>query len=325
MKILITGGLGFIGSHVCELLVKKNYEIIILDNCSTGRVENISHLKKNIQYIKADISKKGSWSKYFENIYCVIHLAALADIVPSIQNPVRYYESNVNGTLNVMEACKKYKVKKLIYSASSSCYGIPKKYPTKETSKISPKYPYALTKRLGEEIVMHWSSIFKIDVVSLRFFNVYGTRSRTSGTYGALFGVLLAQKLANKPYTIVGDGNQTRDFTYVSDIASAVHTILIGKSWNQIYNVGSGKTVSVNKIVKLLGGKKVFIPKRPGEPDCTFADINKIKRQTKWRPKINIEKGIKILIKDILYWKNAPIWTPELINKETEDWFKYIK
>ena len=215
-------------------------------------------------------------------------------------------------------------VKKLVYAASSSCYGIPDSYPTKENAEIRPQYPYALTKRLGEELVLHWAQVYKFPAVSLRFFNVYGTRSRTSGTYGAVFGVFLAQKLAKKPYTIVGDGKQTRDFTYVTDVCEAMIAASEKGTVGEIYNVGSGKTVSVNRIAELLGGKIVFIPKRPGEPDCTFADITKIRRDTGWEPRISIEDGVKILMENIDYWRDAPIWDPEGIKVATNDWFKYL-
>ncbi len=323
MKYLITGGAGFIGSHLVEKLLNKNNNIIVLDNYSTGRRENLKNFK-NVNLFKCDISKKGNWFKKFKDVDCVFHIAALADIVPSINNPVKYYNSNVNGTLNVLEACKKYSVKKMIYTASSSCYGIPSKYPTAETENIDNQYPYALTKYLGEQLCLHWGKLFNIDVISLRLFNVYGTRSRTSGTYGAMFGVFLAQKLARQPFTVVGDGNQTRDFTYVTDVVSALITAAKSKIKNEVFNVGSGKTISVNKIVELLGGSKVKIPKRPGEPDCTYANINKIKKKLNWRPKISIEKGIKLLINNINYWKNAPVWTPKKINTATKDWFKYL-
>ena len=323
MKYLITGGAGFIGSHLVEKLFKGKNKLIVLDNLSTGRKENIKNFK-NLNFVNCDISKKGKWVNNFKNIDCVFHVAALADIVPSINNPTKYYKSNVDGTLNVLEACKKYSVKKLIYTASSSCYGIPKKYPTKETEVIDNQYPYALTKYLGEQLCLHWGKLFNIDVISLRLFNVYGTRSRTSGTYGAMFGVFLAQKLAKKPFTIVGSGEQTRDFTYVTDVVSALIKASKSKIKNQIFNVGSGKTISINKIVKLLGGSRVKIPKRPGEPDCTFANINKIKKLIKWKPKIQIEEGIKLLIKDINYWKKAPVWTPKKIDNATKDWFRYL-
>ena len=188
MKYLVTGGAGFIGSHLVEKLLSKKNKVIILDNLSTGRIENIKNFK-NALFIKCDLSRKGNWEKNFKDVDCVFHIAALADIVPSINNPVKYYQANVNGTLNVLEACKKYNVKRLIYTASSSCYGIPKKYPTNELEKIDNQYPYALTKYLGEQLCLHWGKLFNIDVISLRLFNVYGTRSRTSGTYGAMFGV----------------------------------------------------------------------------------------------------------------------------------------
>jgi len=324
IKYIITGGAGFIGSHLVESLVKKNKKVVVLDNLSTGRLENIKKFLNKIKFIKCDISKKGKWTNEFKGKCYIFHLAALADIVPSMQNPEKYFNSNVKGTLNLLEACRKTKVLKLLYSASSSCYGIPKKYPTKERENIDPMYPYALTKKLGEDLIVHWSKVYKIPYISLRLFNVYGTRSRTSGTYGAMFGVFLAQKISNNPFTIVGSGKQTRDFTYVSDIVDAFINASKSKITNEIFNVGSGQTVSVNKIVKLLEGKKVYIKKRPGEPDCTFADIKKIKKKLNWKPKIKIEKGVKMLLKNIDYWKKAPIWTPKTINKATILWFKHL-
>ena len=325
MNCLVTGGAGFIGSHLVEKLLKNGHSVSVIDNFSTGRKSNLSHLKSKIKLYKKNIAVKGNWEKIFKNIDFVFHLAALADIVPSIQEPKKYFEANVVGTYNVLACCRKYKIKKIIYSASSSCYGIPEKYPTGENAKIDPQYPYALTKRMAEELVMHWSKLYGLNAISLRFFNVYGTRSRTSGTYGAMFGVFLAQKLAKKPFTIVGDGKQTRDFTYVSDVVDAIYKASKSKIKDQIFNVGSGKTISVNKIVEILGGKKTYVPKRPGEPDCTFADMKKIKKILKWKPKIDINEGIKIILKEIDYWKDAPVWTPNKINFETRDWFKYIK
>tara|TARA_Y100000294_G_scaffold168448_1_gene178661 strand:- start:2669 stop:3652 length:984 start_codon:yes stop_codon:yes gene_type:complete len=324
IKYIITGGAGFIGSHIAEALVKQNKKIVILDNLSTGRLDNIKPFLNKIKFINCDISKKGEWIKEFKGKCYIFHLAALADIVPSMQNPEKYFNSNVKGTLNLLESCRNSKVLKLLYSASSSCYGIPKKYPTKETEDINPMYPYALTKKLGEDLIIHWSKVYKIPFISLRLFNVYGTRSRTSGTYGAMFGVFLAQKLSEKPFTIVGTGNQTRDFTYVSDIVNAFLKASKSKIINEVFNVGSGQTISVNKIIKLLDGKKVYIKKRPGEPHCTYADITKIKKKLNWVPKINIKKGVNILLKDINYWKEAPVWTPKTINKATSLWFKYL-
>ena len=324
MKSIVTGGAGFIGSHLVDKLLDIGHDVVVLDNFSTGRKENLSHVDGKIKLVKCDLSNKGDWIKEFKNVDWVFHLASLADIVPSIQNPESYFRSNVDATFYVLEAARHNNIKRFVYSASSSCYGIPEKYPTPEESDIQPQYPYALAKRMGEELVEHWAQLYNLPAISLRFFNVYGTRSRTSGTYGAVFGVFLAQKLAGKPYTVVGDGNQTRDFTYVTDIVSALIAAAESTKTNKIYNVGSDTTVSVNKIVELLGGDKVNIPKRPGEPDCTYADISKIKGDLDWHPTISIEEGVGKILEDIDYWKEATVWNPDSISEATEDWFKYL-
>ena len=324
MKIVITGGAGFIGSHLAEFLIKKKHQIVIIDNLSTGRIENIKSFKKKVKFVNADISKKGRWMQNFKNTQVVFHFAALADIVPSIKDPHTYFQSNVVGTENVANSCVINNVKKIIYAASSSCYGIPKSYPTKENEQIDPKFPYAVTKYLAEQLIFYWSKVYKINYISLRLFNVYGPKSRTSGTYGAMFGVFLAQKLANAPFTMVGDGSQSRDFTYVDDIVRAFEIAAKSKLNNKVYNVGSDNTVKVKTIIKYLGGKYIKIPKRPGEPDITFANIAKIKKELNWKPKIDIRQGIGMLLKNIDYWKNAPVWTPKSIKDATKNWFKYL-
>ena len=327
MKIIVTGGAGFIGSHLVDTLLKDNHNITVLDNLSTGRLENIKHVSDKIKFINCDLSNRGSWEDLCDDCDVIFHLAALADVVPSVKNPTKYFDANVNGTFNILSFARAKNIKKFIYAASSSCYGIASEFPTREDAIIDLQYPYALTKRIGEELTMHWGSLYNINVTSMRFFNVYGPRARTSGTYGAVFGVFLAQLIANKPFTIVGDGNQTRDFTYVTDLAEALKSSMKVQDKNQIYNVGSGETTSINKIAELLGGKdyqKLYIPKRPGEPDCTFADITKIKKILNWSPKVSIEEGVKEILKHIDYWKEAPVWTPETISSETKDWFKYL-
>lgn len=323
-KTLITGGAGFIGCHLVDALLEGEHDVIVFDNFSTGRAQNLDQVADKIQLVECDISKPGQWQDLFVNIDYVFHLAALADIVPSIENPDIYYQSNVNGTFNVIEACKKNNVKKFVYAASSSCYGIPDEYPTKETAEIRPQYPYALTKYLGEQLVMHWCQVYQLPAVSLRFFNVYGPRSRTSGTYGAVFGVFLAQKLAGKPFTVVGDGNQTRDFTFVTDVVKAIIRAAESDVSGEIINIGSDNTYSVNRLVKLLGGDVVYIPKRPGEPECTWADITKAKKLLNWQPKISLEEGMGILLDNIDYWRGAPVWDKESIAKATKTWFEYL-
>ena len=189
--------------------------------------------------------------------------------------------------------------------------------PTDENSKISLKYPYALSKFIGEELIIHWAEVYNMHNISLRLFNVYGPRSRTTGAYGAVFGVFLAQKLANKPLTIVGDGNQTRDFIHVFDVVDTIiQAVQKGKS-AEVYNVGGGKEVSVNLIANMIGGDKVSIPKRPGEPDRSLADINKIQKLN-WKPKISIKEGVQMLLKNINDWKDDPVWTPKRINQATK-------
>jgi UDP-glucose 4-epimerase len=324
MISLVTGGAGFIGSHLVDALLEKGNKVIVLDNFSTGRPQNLNHIKNKIKLIECDLSSPGQWQELFKNVDWVFHLSALADIVPSIVKPDDYYRSNINGTFNVLEACRKYDVKKIVYSASSSCYGIPDEYPTKETAKICPQYPYALTKYLGEQLIMHWSHVYDLPAVSLRFFNVYGPRSRTSGTYGAVFGVFLAQKLAGRPFTVVGDGTQTRDFTFVSDIVDAIIAVAKSDVSGEIINIGSDNTYSVNQLVELLGGDVVHIPKRPGEPDCTWADISKAKKLLDWQPKVSLEEGVGILLENIDYWREAPVWDEQSIAVATEKWFEYL-
>ena len=324
MKAVVTGGAGFIGSHVVESLLASDYEVIVVDNFSTGRPDNIAHLANRVRVVQADIGVSGEWQQEFVGVNHVFHLAALADIVPSIENPESYYRSNVDGTFNVLEASRAAAVDKLVYAASSSCYGIPDAFPTKESAAIRPQDPYALTKYLGEELVKHWSSVYKLPAISLRLFNVYGTRSRTSGTYGAVFGVFLAQKLAGKPFTVVGDGSQTRDFTYVTDVASAFVSAARSAVSSGVFNVGSGRSVSINELVALLGGDVVYIPKRPGEPDCTFADIGAITTTLGWKPEVPIADGVATILENIDYWAAAPVWTPESIEVATRQWFKYL-
>lgn len=327
MKCLVTGGAGFIGSHLVELLLSDGHKVQVVDNLSIGSQKNFTTAieNSNFSFFEADISSKSSISDLFIDVDWVFHLAGLADIVPSIENPDAYFASNVIGTYNIAQLAKEAFVKKVIYAASSSCYGIPTIYPTPETAECNPKYPYALTKYLGEQILMHWHEVYNLPVTSLRLFNVYGPRARTSGTYGAVFGVFLAQKLAGKPFTLVGDGTQTRDFTFVSDVAKAFLASAKSPKTGLILNVGSGNSYSINQVIELLEGPVVNLPKRPGEPDITFADINSIRAELGWNPDISLEAGIEILKECISDWKDAPIWDAESIESATKSWFKYLK
>jgi len=323
-KALVTGGAGFIGSHLVDRLLADSHEVIAIDNLANGRRQNLSSAMENprFTFVEADVADFDAVRPAFDGVDWVFHLAALADIVPSIERPTDYFRANVVGTECVLEAARAAQVKRFIYAASSSCYGIPDRTPTPETAEIRPEYPYALTKNLGEQLVQHWGKVYGLPYISLRFFNVYGPRARTSGTYGAVFGVFLAQKLKGRPLTIVGDGTQTRDFTYVADVAAAIVRAAEREDVrDRILNVGSGGTYSVNRLVELLGGEKTYIPKRPGEPDCTFADTALIREVLGWEPQISFEDGVKKMLNHIRDWESAPVWTPETIQEATKVWF----
>lgn len=324
---IVTGGGGFIGSHLIDRLVSERRQVRVIDNFSTGSPANLEQHRGNpaVEIIQADISEANGLRGLFDGAKRIFHVAALADIVPSIQKPDAYFHSNVQGTFNVLEAARAAGIERFLYAASSSCYGIPDDYPTSEDAEIRPQYPYALTKYLGERLVLHWAQVYKLPALSLRLFNVFGPRSRTNGTYGAVFGVFLAQLLADQPLTIVGDGTQTRDFTFVTDVVDAFVTAANSDKVGRVYNVGSGNTYSVNKLVKLLGGKKtVRIPKRPGEPDCTWADVTRIEKELGWRAKTSFEDGVRIVLENISYWRDAPVWTPAKISEATREWFQYL-
>ena len=319
MKSVVTGGAGFIGSHLVYQLVKMRHHVTVIDNLSAGHLSNLHLVKNKIEFVNVDItSDKKYFEKYFSNTDWVFHMAGLADLIPSIINPQNYFQCNVMGTLNVLEVSRKTRVKKFIYAASASCYGIPKNFPTDEKSTINPMYPYALTKFLGEQLTINWAKIYKMHNVSLRLFNAYGLRSSIRGAYGSIFGIFLAQKLAGKPLTIVGDGNQTRDFVHVYDLVDAmIKAVQKGKN-GEIYNVGSEQETSVNLIAKLIGGDKLNIPKRPGETERSLAEITKIKNQINWKPLISVEEGIDTMLKNINDWKEAKIWTLEKILEENK-------
>ena len=327
MKTLVTGGAGFIGSHLCELLLAQGHQVLALDSLVSGRLQNLKTIagEPGMRFVQADICNSAAIAPYFEGVDWVFHLAGLADIVPSIEQPAQYFQTNANGTLHVLEAARRCGAKRLVYAASSSSYGVPDVYPTPETAPIKPLYPYALTKHLGEELVLHWARVYQMPAMSLRLFNVYGTRSRTSGAYGAVFGVFLAQKLHGQPFTVVGDGRQTRDFTYVTDVARAFLAAAESGLSGLALNVGSGDHYSVNRLVELLGGDVVHIPRRPGEPDCTFADISQIQRLLGWQAQVSLERGVQTLLNNIDAWREAPVWDQASIDRATATWFHHLK
>jgi UDP-glucose 4-epimerase len=322
---VVTGGAGFIGSHMVDLLVERGYAVRIIDNLVGGREANIARHATNpdVVFEQSDIRAYQPGHSLFAGVDCVIHFAGIGDIVPSIERPTEYMSVNVQGTVHMLECARQAGVRKFVYAASSSCYGLAAT-PTREDHPIAPQYPYALSKFQGEQAAFHWHRVYHLPVNAIRIFNAYGTRSRTSGAYGAVFGVFLKQKLAGQPFTVIGDGTQRRDFLYATDVAAAfllaAETPIVGEVWN----LGAGNPQSVNRLAELLGGPNVRIPKRPGEPDCTFADIGKIRRDLGWSQQVSFEEGVQRVLDEIEYWRDAPLWTPDSIAKATAVWFNTL-
>jgi UDP-glucose 4-epimerase len=325
---VVTGGAGFIGSHMVDLLVERGFRIHVIDNLTGGRTANLAQHTGNTDVVleERDIRSFASDDAFFKDAVYVVHFAGIGDLVPAIERPTEYLSVNVQGTVRMLECARASggALKKFVYAASSTCYGLAE-IPTSEDHPIRPEHPYGLSKNLGEQICTHWHKVYGLPVNTIRIFNAYGTRSRTSGTYGAVFGVFLRQKIAGEPFTVVGDGTQRRDFIFVTDVAraflAACETRLTGRVWN----VGAGHPQSVNRLVELIGGNVVHIPKRPGEPDCTFADITRIKRELGWSPTVSFENGVAMVMANIEYWRDAPLWNPASIAAATSSWFRHIR
>jgi UDP-glucose 4-epimerase len=322
---VVTGGAGFIGSHMVDVLLAAGFQVRVIDNLTGGHRSNLDQHKDNpnLACFWQDIRQLEPPSQIFSGAQYVFHFAGIGDIVPSIEQPIDYLDTNVQGTVHVLECARSARVEKFVYAASSSCYGLAD-VPTDENHPIAPQYPYALSKYMGEQAGFHWHQVYGLPVNSVCIFNAYGPRVRTTGVYGAVFGVFFRQKLAGKPYTVVGDGTQRRDFIYVTDVAeaflAAASTPIVGER----FNVGAGNPQSINHLVELLSGEVVYVPKRPGEPDCTWADIAKIVSQLGWKPRLTFEDGVRRMLVDIERWRDAPLWDPDRIAEATKTWFRYL-
>ncbi len=294
MKILVTGGAGFIGSHLVDRLIKDGHQVTIIDNLSTGYKRNLNHQAK---FIQADIRNLTQIKKNFVGKDFIFHLAALPRIQPSIVDPHLTNENNIGGTLNVLLASSTARVKRLIYSASSSCYGT-NNPPLKEDDKPHCLNPYAVSKYTGEIYCQLFSELYGLDTVSLRYFNVYGPRADSRGDYATVIPIFLRQKKQKKPLTIVGDGKKRRDFTYIDDVIEAnIKAMKYKRKFNgEVINIGAGRNYSINQLAKIIGGRTVRIPPRPGEAKATLADNSKAKKILNWEPKVDLKEGIKRLI-----------------------------
>jgi UDP-glucose 4-epimerase len=322
---VVTGGAGFIGSHMVDLLLARGYAVRVIDSLVGGREANLAQhaADPKLTLDRRDIRCLDAGDALFADADLVFHFAGIGDIVPSIERPVDYMDINVQGTVRVLECARAAKVRKLVYAASSSCYGLAA-VPTREDHPIAPEHPYALSKYAGELAVLHWHRVYRLPANAIRIFNAYGPRVRTTGAYGAVFGVFFKQKLAGKPFTVIGDGTQRRDFLFVTDVATAFLAAAESDFAGAVWNLGAGNPQSVNRLVELLGGEVVYIPKRPGEPDCTWADIAKIRRELGWQPAVPFDDGVRRMMADIELWRDAPLWDPQSIARATKTWFDYL-
>jgi UDP-glucose 4-epimerase len=323
---VVTGGAGFIGSHMVDLLLERGFRVRVIDNLVGGRLENLAQVKDEprLEICIEDLRGLPASSPLFAGAEYVFHFAGIGDIVPSIERPTEYMSANVLGTVHALEGARAAGVRKFVYAASSSCYGLADELPTTEHAPIRPEYPYALSKYQGEQAVLHWGQVYRLPVNVIRIFNAYGPRSKTSGAYGAVFGVFLAQKLKGKPFTVVGDGSQRRDFVFVTDLARAFLAAAETERTQQVYNAGAGNPQPVNRLVELLGGDVIHVPRRPGEPETTWADITKISSELGWSPQVSFEAGVREMVARIDYWKEAPVWDPESIQEATKTWFAML-
>jgi UDP-glucose 4-epimerase len=322
---IVTGGAGFIGSHMVDLLLARDYRVRVVDNLIGGREANLAQHGNDprLSFDRRDIRRLDEGDALFRDAALVFHFAGIGDIVPSIERPTDYMETNVQGTVRVLECARAAKTRKFVYAASSSCYGLAA-VPTREDHPIAPEHPYGLSKYHGEAAVLHWHRVYRMPANSIRIFNAYGPRVRTTGAYGAVFGVFFKQKLAGTPFTVIGDGSQRRDFLFVTDVAAAFLRAAECEHAGQIWNLGAGDPQSVNRLVELLGGPVIYIPKRPGEPDCTWADIGKIRRDLGWEPVVPFDQGVRRMMEDIELWRDAPLWDPQSIAVATKTWFEYL-
>jgi UDP-glucose 4-epimerase len=325
-RAVVTGGAGFIGSHMVDLLVERGYHVVVIDNLSRGRLDNLARHRDRpgCEVHQVDMTTLAPDSELFRGAKFVFHFGGLGDIVPSIEHPTEYMRANVDGTLAVLEAARHAGVQRLVYAASSSCYGASAPVPTSESAPIQTEYPYALSKYLGERLVLHWADVYRLGANAIRIFNAYGPRVRTTGVYGAVFGVFLAQKLNGKPLTVVGDGSQRRDFVYVTDVARAFLLVAESDARGEVFNLGTGNPQSINHLVDLIGGEVSYVPKRPGEPECTWADTGKVRARLGWTPQVSFEEGVTSMLRDIHRWEDAPVWDPSSIADATKTWFEFL-
>ena len=294
MRAIVTGGAGFIGSNIVDELIRKGCQVIVIDNESAEENDRF-YWNKNANNYKYDICDYEKIEPLFKGVDWVFHLAAQSRIQPTIKNPVKAVKVNCVGTTNILQASRKHKVKKVMYSSTSACYGLVNEPPLHEEMKTDCLNPYSVTKVAAEDICEMYTRLFGLKTVLFRYFNVYGERQPTRGQYAPVIGLFKKQKDSGEPMTVVGDGLQTRDYTHVSDVVNA--NILAAENNDvghcELMNIGAGKSYSVLDLVELIGGEHVFIPPRVGESRHTLADIGRAKHLLNWNPKVNLENWLE--------------------------------
>lgn len=294
--VVVTGGAGFIGSNLVDELLTQGHEVTVLDNFSEGSLDNLKRWKDNpkLEVVRGDVSDFNLVRRVCEAKEGLFHLAAMSRIQPSITDPVYAFQQNIMGTVNVLEACRQAGVKRVVYSASSSAYGEINQPPMVETMPTDCLNPYSLTKKVGEEIVELYRRLYGVSTVSLRYFNVYGPRQQEEGQYSTVVAIFMRQKRLGQKLTVVGDGEQRRDFTFVGDVVRANMLAFMNRDAHGVFNVGTGRNFSINEVAEIVDGETENLPPRPAEARVTLANATKSESILGWRPLVSFEQGIMI-------------------------------
>jgi len=304
--IAVLGGAGFIGSNLVDELLVQGHEVTVFDNFSEGKMENLARWKGNgrLEVVRGDIREFSQVRRVVDHKEWVFHLAAMSRIQPSITDPLLAFSQNVMGTANVLEACRQGEVKRVVYSASSSAYGLRNPLPNREDMPTDCLNPYSLSKKNGEELMELYSKLYGMSTVSLRYFNVYGPRHQEEGSYSTVIAIFRRQKRLAQKLTIVGDGEQRRDFTFVGDVVRANMLAAMNRDASGVINIGTCQNHSINDLARMVGGETVNIPERPAEARETLADNSKARLVLGWVPKVDLATGLSIV--DAYEKKNSP-------------------
>lgn len=304
--IAVMGGAGFIGSNLVDELLTQGHEVTVLDNFSEGKLANLERWRgsKLLEVVRGDIRDYDLVRRVVDHKEWVFHLAAMSRIQPSITDPLLAFSQNYMGTANVLEASRQAGVKRVVYSASSSAYGLINPLPNREDMPTDCLNAYSLSKKGGEELCQLYTRLYGLPTIALRYFNVYGPRHQEEGSYSTVIAIFRRQKRLGKKLTVVGDGEQRRDFTFVGDVVRANMLAAMNRDVTGIVNIGTGRNYSVNELADLVGGEKEFIPARLAEARLTLADNSRARTELGWQPQVSLSQGLEVL--DLYERKNNP-------------------